>query len=139
MGDKPANWWIILAAGVLAGVFLLKDFVDHAHAILGHAGYRGLLTSPTIHHKVGEILVGAPLYMTALMRPVWPAERIIANLKSARPLLALGSALNVLAWVGSAAPASDFNKIWFLLLAVAGIAAPPILIRLLGSKTETPS
>ena len=139
MGGKPASWWIMVGAGVLASGFLLKDFVEHAHAIAGHAGYQGLLTSPTMHHKVGEILVGAPLFMTALMRPVWPADRIIANLKSARPLLALGSALNLLAWVGSAAPPSDFNKIWFLLLAVAGIAAPPILIRGLRPRKETRS
>jgi hypothetical protein len=129
MGGKPTNWWIMLAAGVFAGAFLLKDFMDHGHAILAHAGYKGLLTSPTIHHKVGEALIGVILFMTALMRSIWPAERLIANLKASYPLMLVGAALNALAWFGSGLPATDFNKIWFALLAVVGVGAPPLLIR----------
>ena len=49
----------MLAAGIFAAAFLLKDFMDHGHAILAHAGPKGLLMSPTIHHKVGEALIGA--------------------------------------------------------------------------------
>ncbi len=134
MARKPANWWIMLAAGIFAAVFLLKDFMDHGHAILAHAGYKGLLTFPTIHHKVGEALIGVILFMTALMRTIWPAERLVANLKASYPLMLVGAALNALAWFGSGQPATDFNKIWFALLVVVGVAAPPLLIRWLGKS-----
>lgn len=135
MGGKPTNWWIMLGAGAFAAVFLLKDFMDHGHAILAHAGPRGLLLSPTIHHKVGEALLGVILFTTALMRQVWPAERLIANLKASYPLMLVGAALNALAWFGSGQPATDFNKIWFVLLVVVGVAAPPLLIRWLEKST----
>lgn len=111
MGGKPATWWIMLAAGIFAAAFLLKDFMDHGHAILAHAGYKGLLTSPTIHHKIGEALIGVILFMTALMRSIWTPERLIANLKASYPLMLVGAALNALAWFGSGLPATDFNKI----------------------------
>jgi hypothetical protein len=129
MGGKPTSWWIMVAAGVFAAGFLLNDFMDHGHAILAHAGPRGLLLSPTIHHKVGEVLIGVILFTTALMRSIWPAERLIANLKASYPLMLVGAALNALAWFGSGQPATDFNKIWFLLLVMVGVAAPPLLIR----------
>lgn len=134
MGGKPANWWIMLAAGIFAAVFLLKDFMDHGHAILAHAGYKGLLTSPTIHHKIGEALIGVILFMTALMRSIWTPERLIANLKASYPLMLVGAALNALAWFGSGLPATDFNKVWFALLVVVGVGAPPLLIRWLGKS-----
>lgn len=137
MARKPTNWWIMLAAGVFASVFLLKDFMDHGHAILAHAGPKGLLTSPTIHHKVGEALIGVILFMTALMRSIWPAERLIVNLKASYPLMLVGAALNALAWFGSGLPAADFNKIWFALLVVVGLGAPPLLIRWLGESKRT--
>ncbi|AAK24101.1 hypothetical protein [Caulobacter vibrioides] len=137
MGGKPATWWIMLAAGIFAAAFLLKDFMDHGHAILAHAGYKGLLTSPTIHHKIGEALIGVILFMTALMRSIWTPERLIANLKASYPLMLVGAALNALAWFGSGLPATDFNKIWFVLLVVVGIAAPPLLIRWFGQSKGT--
>ncbi|ATC31353.1 hypothetical protein CA606_02755 [Caulobacter vibrioides] len=137
MGGKPANWWIMLAAGVFAAVFLLNDFMDHGHAILAHAGPKGLLTSPTIHHKIGEALIGVILFMTALMRPIWTPERLIANLKASYPLMLVGAALNALAWFGSGLPATDFNKIWFLLMVAIGAGGPPLLIRWLGKSKRT--
>lgn len=137
MGGKPTNWWIMLAAGIFAAVFLLKDFMDHGHAILAHAGPKGLLMSPTIHHKVGEALIGVILFTTALMRQVWTPERLVANLKGSYPLMLVGAALNALAWFGSGQPATDFNKIWFALLVVVGVAAPPLLIRWIGKSKGT--
>lgn len=136
MGAKPVNWWIMVAAGLFATTFLLKDFVVHAHLAFARNGAMGLLTSSTMQHKVGELLIGAPLFMTALMRQVWPAERLVANLKAAWPLMLIGSALNILAWLGSAAPWSDVNRLWFLFLVVVGVVAPPLLLRMLGKNGE---
>lgn len=136
MGRKPTNWWIMVAAGLFAAAFLLKDFVLHAHIAFAKSGAIGLLMSSTMQHKVGELLIGAPLFMTALMRQVWPAERLLANLKAARPLMLIGSVLNILAWFGSLAPWTDVNRLWFPFLVVVGVVAPPLLIRLLGKGNE---
>lgn len=137
MGGKPVKWWLMVVLGVLAAGVLFKELFDHGHAMLGHAGPYALLTSPTVHHKIGELLIASILFLTALMRNVWPAERLVANLKASRPLMFVGAVLNALAWFGSAAPASDFNKIWYLVLVVVGVAAPPLLIRWLSTPKGT--
>jgi len=134
---KPLRFWIMLAAGAFAFTILMFSLTDYLHAYLGHAGPIGLLKAPIIQHKVGELLIAIPLFLTALTLSIWPAERVATNLRGAWPMWGLGAALNLLAWVGYSLPWTDANRLWFALLAVAGLAGPPLLARLITSKARS--
>jgi len=133
---KPLRFWIMLAAGAFAFTILMFSLTDYVHAYLGHAGPIGMLRAPVIQHKVGELLIAIPLFLTVLTGAIWSADRVAANLKGSWPLWGLGAALNLVAWAGSTLPWTDPNRLWFALQAIVGLAGPLLLARLITSKAQ---
>ncbi|MGV8928527.1 MAG: hypothetical protein ACOH1E_02145 [Brevundimonas sp.] len=127
MTKTQINFWFMavvgLAAGALLGWTLYLAIVD--------AGPGGpeVLASATVQHKVGELMIAIPLFLTALFTRVRDHRSVAKGLMRAWPVTIVGAALNLLAWFNTieSAPWTEFNRLWFAGLVVVGVMAPPLI------------
>ncbi len=130
-GRRPMNFWVMAAAGLFAGAWLLWAMVEAAAPVVREGGAAALAADPTFQHKLGELMVAVPLFMAALLSPIRSGPSIARFLRRAWPLTILGGALNLVAWFGTAdrAPWTEPNRLWFMLLVVVGLIGAPLLAR----------
>lgn len=131
MSKTQINFWLMalvgLAAGALLGWTLFLAVVD-----AGPGGPAGM-ASATVQHKVGELMIATPLFLTALFTRVRDRRSVAKSLMWAWPVTIAGAGLNLLAWFNTieSAPWTEFNRLWFAGLVVVGVVAPPMIASLL--------
>jgi hypothetical protein len=129
----PANFWVMAVAGLFGGAWLLAALVVEAAPVVERRGWAALPFDPTFQHKIGELMVAVPLFLTALFSPVWPIERLLTWVERTRLVTAIGAGLNLLAWAtsGERQPWTDVFRIWCLVLVAAGLVGPSLVKALL--------
>ena len=80
--SRRAAHWIVLVVGLVGAAWLLWTLGLTVGERAAYGGLSVLPTSPTIQHKIGLLLISAPLWATALTRASRPdrdAARILAR------------------------------------------------------------
>lgn len=122
------NFWFMAVVGIAAGAVLgwmLYLAVVEAAA----SGPSAVMTSATVQHKMGELMIAIPLFLAALFTRVRDRRSVATGLMRAWPVTLVGAGLNLLAWFNTAeaAPWTEFNRLWFAGLVVGGALAPPLI------------
>ncbi len=75
-----------------------------------------------VQHKVGELLVAAPLFLILLLASRWTPERACALAERTRLVMLAGGLLNGLAWYSLRGRLAwdSFFRMWCLLLLFVG-------------------
>jgi len=128
MTKTQINFWFMAVVGIAAGA-LLGWMLYLAVVETAAGGPAAVLASATVQHKVGELMIAIPLFLTALFSRVRPRRSVAKGLMRAWPVTIAGAGLNLLAWVNTveAAPWTEFNRLWFAGLVVVGVLAPPLI------------
>ncbi len=128
MTKRELNFWFMAAAGAAAGIVLgWMLYLAVVHAASG--GLVAVVSDATVQHKVGELMIAVPLFLTALFSRTQPYRSVAKGLMQAWPITIVGAALNLLAWINTMerAPWTELNRLWFALLVVVGIVAAPLI------------
>ena len=123
MKNRKFNFWLMLLVGVPAFIWLLVELI---RVFLEVVHYRGILFVPldgVIQHKVGELMVGAPLFLILLLSNKWPKERVLKLANKTGIIMIIGGLLNALAWYSLRQKESwnSFFRIWCLVLLLVGL------------------
>lgn len=113
----------MLLVGIPAFIWLLVELI---RVFLGVVNYAGVSSAPfdgVIQHKVGELMVGAPLFLTLLLSNKWSKDRVLALADRTRGLMILGGLLNGLAWYSlrEREAWNSFFRVWCLVLLFVGL------------------
>ncbi|MDI6624599.1 MAG: hypothetical protein QME55_07700 [Brevundimonas sp.] len=128
MTKTKLNFWFMAAVGVLAGA-LLGWMLYLAVVEAASGGPVAIISNATVQHKVGELMIAVPLFLTALLSRTHPYRSVANGLMRAWPITIVGAALNLLAWINTMerAPWTELNRLWFAGLVVVGIVAAPLI------------
>ncbi len=128
MTKRMLNFWFMAVAGVAAGV-VLGWMLYLAVIKAASEGPVAVVSDATVQHKVGELMIAVPLFLTALLSRTQPYRSVAKGLMQAWPITIAGAALNLLAWINTMdlAPWTEPNRLWFALLVVVGIVAAPLI------------
>ena len=101
----------------------------------------GVLSVPldgVIQHKVGELMVGAPLFLILLLSNKWPKERVFALADRTRIIMIIGGLLNAVAWYSLRQRETwdSFFRMWCLVLLLAGLFGSRIIKWLVNLSRE---
>ncbi len=128
MSKTKLNFWFMAVVGVVAGG-VLGWMLYLAALEAASGGLVAIISNATVQHKVGELMIAVPLFLTALFSRTHPHRSVAHALMRAWPLTIVGAALNLLAWIDTMdrAPWTELNRLWFAGLVVVGLAAPPLI------------
>lgn len=128
MTKLQINFWFMAVVGIAAGL-LLGWMLYLAVVEASVRGPAGIAASATVQHKVGELMIAIPLFLTAMFVRVRPRSSVAKGLMRAWPVTIMGAGLNLLAWFNTIeqAPWTEFNRLWFAGLVVVGVVAPPLI------------
>ena len=127
--SRRAAHWIVLVVGLVGAAWLLWTLGLTVGERAAYGGLSVLPTSPTIQHKIGLLLISAPLWATALTRASRPDRDAARILAKGWPVILIGAALNVVAWWNAAGSWTEPTRLWFAALALIAVGAPPLLHR----------
>ena len=128
MTKRKLNFWFMAVAGVAAGI-VLGWMLYLAVVNAASSGLVAVVSDATVQHKVGELMIAVPLFLTALFSRTQPHRAVAKGLMAAWPITLVGAALNLLAWINTMdrAPWTELNRLWFALLVVVGVVAAPMI------------
>lgn len=128
MTKTKLNFWFMAVVGVVAGG-VLEWMLYLAVLEAASGGPVAIISNATVQHKVGELMIAVPLFLTALFSRTHSYLRVANALMLAWPLTIVGAAMNLLAWIDTMdrAPWTELNRLWFAGLVVAGLVAPPLI------------
>lgn len=128
MTKTKLNFWFMAVVGVVAGA-LLGWMLYLAVLEAASGGPVAIISNATVQHKVGELMIAVPLFLTALFSRTQPHRSVANGLMRAWPITIVGAALNLLAWINTMerAPWTELNRLWFAGLVVVGIVAAPLI------------
>lgn len=128
MEMKKLNFWLMSLIGTAAFVWLFAELVRVLLEVVDRSGVSSIPSDGVIQHKVGELMVGAPLFLIALLGNVWPKGKLFALADRTRIPMVVGGLLNGLAWYSMRERAGwdSFFRAWCLVLLLVGLFGSPI-------------
>ncbi|HZV85541.1 MAG TPA: hypothetical protein VFF48_11200 [Brevundimonas sp.] len=131
----------MVAAGLFGATCLGVAMVAEASPVVRSEGWAALLSDATFQHKTGELMIVGSLFAASLCSAIRSTDWIARMLMKVWPLMILGSALNLSAWIASGQHTSwsSLNRLWFMLLVLVGLGASPALRFWLGHRSASAS
>lgn len=113
----------MLLVGIAAFVWLFAELVRAFLEVVNRFGMAAIPLDGVIQHKVGELMIGAPLYLVALLGNRWSKEKLFALANRTRIVMIVGGLLNGLAWYSLRERETwdSFFRIWCLILLFVGL------------------
>ena len=123
MRNPKLSFWLMTLVGVPAFIWLLAELVRAFLEVIDRSGVPSVPFDGVIQHKVGELMVAAPLFVTLLLATRWPKERAYALATRARVIMIVGGMLNGLAWYSLRERVAwdSFFRVWCLVLLFVGL------------------
>jgi hypothetical protein len=136
MGNRKLSFWVMTLVGVPAFVWLLAELVRAFAEVVGRSGISSVPFDGVIQHKVGELMVGAPLFLALVLSNVWPAGRAADLARRTRAVMAVGGLLNGLAWYSLRERETwdSFFRVWCLILLFAGLLGSRIAVWMVNAR-----
>ena len=119
----------MVLVGIPAFVWLLAELLRALMEVVNRSGILSVPLDGVIQHKVGELMVGAPLFLILLLSNKWSKEKILALTNRLRVVMIAGGLLNGLAWYSlrERAAWNSFLRVWCLVLLCAGLFGAQIV------------
>ena len=113
----------MLLVGIPAFIWLLVELVRVTLAVINRFGISSVPLDGVIQHKVGEVMVGVPLFLILLLSYKWAKAKVLSLVRGTRILMIVGGLLNALAWYTLRERDSwnSFFRIWCLVLLFVGL------------------
>lgn len=113
---------------VPAFIWLCVELVRVFLEVIKQSGIASVPLDGVIQHKVGELMVGASLFLILLLINKWSKEKILALANRLQIVMIVGGLLNALAWFSLRERESwdSFFRIWCLILFIVGLLGTPI-------------
>lgn len=123
MKNRKFNFWLMLLVGIPAFIWLLVELVRVTSKVVHRFGISSIPLDGVIQHKVGELMVGVPLFLILLLSYKWTKERVLSLVSGTRIIMIIGGLLNALAWYSlrEREPWNSFFRIWCLVLLFVGL------------------
>ena len=123
MNNRKLNYWLMVVVGVPAFIWLLVELVRVLLEVSRRSGFSSVPFDGVIQHKIGELMVAAPLFLILLLSNKWPREKVLALANRTRLMMIAGGLLNGLAWYSlrERMTWSSFFRVWCLILLFAGL------------------
>ena len=123
------NFWVMAVVGAAAFVWLVWELVRVWMEVAASGGLAAVPMDGVIQHKVGELMVGGPLFAILLLANVWSGERVARLISRLWPVTIIGGLLNAAAWftLRERMEWDSFFRTWCLLLLVVGLLGGPIV------------
>lgn len=121
--NRKFNFWLMLLVGVPAFSWLLFELIRVSLEVVHSRGSLFVPLDGVIQHKVGELMVGAPLFLILLFSNKWPKEKVLKLANKTGIIMIIGGLLNALAWytLRQKEPWNSFFRIWCLVLLLVGL------------------
>ena len=123
MMNRKLNYWLMLIIGIPAFIWLLFELIRVLLEVIHRFGAAAIPLDGVIQHKVGELMVGAPLFLILLLFNKWPKDKIFTLVNRTRIIMIIGGLLNGLAWYSLRHRESwdSFFRVWCLVLLFVGL------------------
>lgn len=123
MKNRKFNFWLMLLVGIPAFTWLLFELIRVLLEVVYRLGISFVPLDGVIQHKVGELMVGAPLFLILLLSNKWSKENILSLVSGTRIIMIIGGLLNALAWYSLRHRESwdSFFRMWCLVLLLVGL------------------
>jgi hypothetical protein len=124
-----ARFLSLAVAGVITGLWLVWDLGRVGVESAATGGAARLIANPMLMHKVGELMILAPLVLIGVWGERWEAPRRARFVKIASWVMGAGALLNLLAWAGAsnASLNGELFRGWCLILVAVGATGAPVL------------
>ena len=128
MKNQKVNFWLMVVVGVPAFVWLIAELIRVFLEVVNRSGFKSVPFDGVIQHKVGELMVGAPLFLILLFSNKWPKEKVFAFINRTQLLMIVGGLLNGLAWYSlrEREAWNSFFRVWCVILLFLGLFGGPI-------------
>ena len=113
----------MLLVGIAAFGWLFAELVRVSLEVVHRFGISSIPLDGVVQHKVGELMIGAPLFLGALLGNIWPKEKLFALSHRTGIVMVAGGLLNGLAWYSLREKETwdSFFRIWCLILLFVGV------------------
>ena len=91
------NFWVTTITGIPAFIRLFAELARAFIDVLNKNGFAAVPFDGVVQHKIGELLICAPLFSIILLNSSWSGEKIISLIDQTRILMIVGGLLNGLA------------------------------------------
>ncbi len=131
-------FWLMLLVGTIAFVWLFAELGRVWSEVVSRAGVSSIPFDGVVQHKIGELMVGAPLFLIALLSYARSKERLFAFANRMQIVMIIGGLLNGIAWYSLRERVSwdSFFRIWCLIILVVGLFVLPTVKWLIGKTKE---
>ena len=131
----------MLLVGMAAFGWLFAELVRVSLEVVNRFDISSIPLDGVIQHKVGELMVGAPLFLVALLGNIWSKEKLFALSHRTRIVMIVGGLLNGLAWYSLRERETwdSFFRIWCLILLFVGVLGSRIAKWVVTKAKETSS
>ena len=115
---------IAIPAFVWLFVELIRVFLE----VSNRSGVASVPFDGVIQHKIGELMVGAPLFLIFLLSNKWSKEKVFTLANRMQIIMIIGGLLNGLAWFSLRERETwdSFFRVWCLILLFVGLFGSPI-------------
>ncbi len=130
----------MILIGIPAFVWL---FIELMRVFLEDVNRSGIASVPSdgvIQHKIGELMVGTPLFLVFLLSSKWSKEKIFTLINSLQIVMIIGGLLNGLAWFSlrERETWNSFFRMWCLILLIVGLLGTPIAKWVVNKSQKNP-
>jgi hypothetical protein len=128
MRNQKLNFWLMSLVGLPAFVWLIAELIRVFFEVVNRSGFLSVPFDGVIQHKVGELMVGVPLFLILLLDNKWSKERTLALADQMQGWMIVGGLLNGLAWYSlrEREAWNSFFRVWCLILLFVGLFASQI-------------
>lgn len=138
MRNRALSFRLMTLVGVPAFIWLFAELARVLAEVARRSGPSGIPFDGVVQHKVGELMVAAPLFGILLLGNRWPREQVLRLVDRTRLVMLLGGVLNGVAWYTLREPMvwSSFFRLWCLILLIVGVSGAEIARWLLNRDAE---
>jgi hypothetical protein len=124
---QKLNFWVMTLIGIPAFIWLLVELIRVFLEVNNRAGVSAVPLDGVIQHKIGELMVAAPLFVLLLLTNKLSKEKLFTLINQTQIVMIIGGLLNGLAYFSLRGRENFdwFFQIWCLMLLVVGLFAAP--------------
>ena len=113
--------------GIPAFIWLIVELIRVFLEVVNRSGVSAVPLDGVIQHKIGELMVGVPLFLILLLSNKWSKEKIFTLISQTQIVMIIGGLLNGVAYF-SLRERENFDwffQVWCLILLIAGLLGAP--------------